>query len=297
MIKVRVPATTANLGPGFDAFGMAFKLYNTFTMEERDNGKLTIRGVEKRYQGKSNLTYKAMLKVFNKVGYRPKGIYLHSDVDIPISRGLGSSATCIVAGLVGANVICGSKLTGSELFDLAVEMEGHPDNVAPAMYGGLTVSLSNEEGNFHIKKEVSPELEFYAAIPDFSLSTFEARKALPDRIPHVDARKNVARATMTFLALCEGPVDLLKISMEDFLHQPQRKHLIDHYDEVEAAALKHGALNVAISGAGPTILIINDRNNLTFSKYMENFMAQSLPGWQFRLLEPDNIGVAINVSE
>lgn len=124
MIKVRVPATTANIGPGFDAFGMAFQLYNIFSFEERDNGKLTIRGVERRYQGKSNLVYKAMLKVFNRVHYRPKGIYIYTDVNIPVSRGLGSSAACIVGGLVGANTLCGAPLTGKELFDMAVEMEG-----------------------------------------------------------------------------------------------------------------------------------------------------------------------------
>lgn len=294
MIKVRVPATSANLGPGFDAFGIAFKLYNTFTMEERDNGKLTIRGVEKRYQDKSNLTYKAMIKVFNHVNYKPKGIYLLNEVNVPISRGLGSSATCIVAGLVGANVLCGTPLSGKNLFDMAVEMEGHPDNVAPAMFGGLTASLSNAAGNFYIKKEVDPRFEFYVAIPNFSLSTLEARKALPSKINHRDACYNIARASMTFTALADGQPDILRESMDDKLHQPYRKHLIDHYDEVTHQAKEFGALAACISGAGSSILFVNESANLSFMKHMELYLKENLPEWSFIKVQPDNTGVAIS---
>ena len=264
MIKVRVPATTANIGPGFDAFGMAFQLYNIFSFEERDNGKLTIRGVERRYQGKSNLVYKAMLKVFNRVHYRPKGIYIYTDVNIPVSRGLGSSAACIVGGLVGANTLCGAPLTGKELFDMAVEMEGHPDNVAPAMFGGLVVSLGLKEDNHYIKKEVSQCFEFYGLIPDFTLSTMEARKALPKKVFHKDAVFNVSRATMTYLALTEGRPDILKVSVEDKLHQPYREGLIAHYGEVSKKARELGALNTCISGAGPTILAITTETMTSF---------------------------------
>ena len=133
MIKVRVPGTSANIGPGSDAFGLALSIYNTFSFEEKNDGKLTIRGVERKYQSDTNLVYRSMQKVFKKVGYRPKGLYIHTDVDIPISRGLGSSATCIVGGLFGANALIGSPLKADELFDMAVELEGHPDNVAPAI--------------------------------------------------------------------------------------------------------------------------------------------------------------------
>lgn len=291
MIKVRVPATTANIGPGFDAFGMAFQLYNIFSFEERDNGKLTIRGVERRYQGKSNLVYKAMLKVFNRVHYRPKGIYIYTDVNIPVSRGLGSSAACIVGGLVGANTLCGAPLTGKELFDMAVEMEGHPDNVAPAMFGGLVVSLGLKEENHYIKKEVSQCFEFYGLIPDFTLSTMEARKALPKKVFHKDAVFNVSRATMTYLALTEGRPDILKVSVEDKLHQPYREGLIAHYDEVSQKARELGSLNTCISGAGPTLLAITTRDNDQFYAEMGKYLKEKLPGWTLLKLEPDNTGV------
>ncbi|MDO4288359.1 MAG: homoserine kinase [Eubacterium sp.] len=291
MIRVRVPATSANIGPGFDAFGMAFELYNIFSFEERDTGKLTIRGVAKKYQGKSNLVYKAMLKVFNKVGYKPKGLYIYSDVNVPVSRGLGSSATCIVGGLVGANVLCGAPLTGQELFDLAVEMEGHPDNVAPAMFGGLVVSIGTREENFYIKKPVAPQFDFYAAIPDFTLPTIEARRAIPKKIYHKDAAFNVSRASMTYLALADGLPDILKESMKDKLHQPYRIPLIDHYDEVHSTAEGFGALGSCISGAGPTILIVCDKKNHRFEAEMSRWMAETLPQWQFLKLIPDNTGV------
>lgn len=291
MIRVRVPATSANLGPGFDAFGVAFELYNIFSFEERDTGKLTIRGVSKKYQGKSNLVYKAMLKVFNKVGYRPKGLYIYSDVNIPVSRGLGSSATCIVGGLVGANALCGAPLNGKELFDMAVEMEGHPDNVAPAMFGGLVVSLGTRDENLYIKKTVAPQFNFYAAIPDFTLSTAEARRAIPKKIYHKDAVYNVSRASMTCLALCDGHPELLKESMKDKLHQPYRIPLIAHYDEVTRAAEDFGALSACISGAGPTILMISDKSNMHFEEEMHRWLSERLPGWQFIKLVPDNTGV------
>lgn len=294
MIRVRVPATSANIGPGFDAFGMAFQLYNIFSFEERDNGKLTIRGVERRYQGKSNLVYKAMLKVFTRVGYQPKGLYIYSDVNIPVSRGLGSSAACIVAGLVGANALCNAPLSGKELFDMAVEMEGHPDNVAPAMYGGLVVSLESDGENHYIKNEVSEDFDFYAVIPDFTLPTIQARRALPKKVSHKDAAFNISRATMTYLALVEGRQDILPVSMEDKLHQDYRSPLIAHYDEVMQKMRDFGVLNACISGAGPTLLAVTSKDNLLFHSKMEEWLNERLPGWSFIRLEPDNTGVAID---
>lgn len=294
MIRVRVPATSANLGPGFDAFGVAFELYNIFSFEERDNGKLTIRGVDRRYQGKSNLVYKAMLKVFNKVHYQPKGLYIYSDVNIPVSRGLGSSASCIVAGLVGANALCGAPLSGKELFDMAVEMEGHPDNVAPALYGGLVVSLGLNDTNYYIKNEVHENFEFYAVIPDFTLSTAQARRALPFKINHRDAVFNISRATMTYQALIDGRSDILKVCMEDKLHQPYRSEMIHGYTDITEKAAALGAVNSCISGAGPTILIINEKDNFLFNTKFSDWLNETYSNYQFISLKLDNTGVAID---
>lgn len=294
MIKIQVPATSANIGPGFDAFGLALSLYNSFSFEEKTDGKLTIRGVERKYQGASNLVYKAMLKVFKKVKYQPKGLLINNEINIPISRGLGSSATCIVAGIFGANGLLGNPLPKETLFDLAVELEGHPDNVAPAIYGGLVVSLNEHGHNYYLKNEIHPTYEFYTLIPDFPLSTLDARQALPKKISLNDGVYNLSRATMTYLSLTNGHQDLLKTCMNDRLHQPYRKKLIAHYDTIVNQAINFGALNACISGAGPTILVINSVNNKQFFENIKAFMNDKTPTWQLLKLTPDNKGVKIS---
>lgn len=293
MIKVQVPGTSANIGPGFDAFGLALSIYNTFSFEEKNDGKLTIRGVERKYQGDTNLVYRSMQKVFKKVGYHPKGLYLHSAVEVPISRGLGSSATCIVGGLFGANTLIGAPLTTDELFDMAVELEGHPDNVAPAIYGGLVVSMNDHGKNVHIKSSVHPCYEFYALVPDFPLSTTDARQVLPKKISFGDATHNLPRATMTYLALTNGSADILRLSMKDRLHQPYRKKLINHYDAITKKAKEMGCLNTCISGAGPTILVINSVDNISFQTKMSTYLTEKSPGWQIIPLAPDHTGVQV----
>lgn len=293
MIRVQVPGTSANIGPGFDAFGLALSIYNTFSFEEKTDGKLTIRGVERKYQSDTNLVYRSMQKVFKKTDYHPKGLYIHTAVDIPISRGLGSSATCIVGGLFGANALIGSPLTAEELFDMAVELEGHPDNVAPAIFGGLVVSMNDHGKNVHIKSEVHPCYEFFALVPDFPLSTTEARQVLPKKISYSDATYNLPRATMTYLALTNGSEEIIKLCLKDRLHQPYRKKLIAHYDVITKKAREMGCLNTCISGAGPTILAINSVDNRNFRNDMTAYLKGKVSGWQLIPLVPDNKGVQI----
>lgn len=293
MIKIKVPGTSANLGPGFDAFGLALSIYNTFSVEEKKDGKLTIRGVERKYQSDTNLVYRSMQKVFKKIDYHPRGLYIHSSVDVPISRGLGSSATCIVGGLLGANALSGNQLTIDDIFDMAVELEGHPDNVAPAIFGGLVVSLNDQGENIHIKSTVHPCYEFYALVPDFTLSTADARRVLPKKISHNDAAHNISRATMTYLALINGSEEILKCCMRDRLHQPYRKKLIAHYEAVTRKARDLGCLNTCISGAGPTILAINSVHNPGFKNEMTQFLNEKMPAWKLLTLTPDNKGAQI----
>ncbi|MGL4607558.1 MAG: homoserine kinase [Eubacteriaceae bacterium] len=293
MIKVQVPGTSANIGPGFDAFGLALNIYNTFTFMEKTDGKLTIRGVERKYQSNTNLVYRSMQKVFNQVNYQPKGLYIHTQVDIPISRGLGSSATCIVGGLFGANALSGNQLTTEELFNLAVEMEGHPDNVAPAIFGGLVVSMNDQGKNTYIKSNVHPCYSFYALVPNFTLSTSDARRVLPKKINFGDATYNLPRATMTYLALVNGAEGILRDSMKDKFHQPYRKKLIHNYDLVTRKAREFGCLNVCISGAGPTILCINSQANEDFFSKMTGFFKEKSLDWKVLSLTPDDSGVRI----
>ena len=293
MLKVQVPGTSANIGPGFDAFGLALSIHNTFSFEEKADGKLTIRGVEHKYQSTTNLVYRSMQMVFKKIDFHPKGLYIHSGVNIPISRGLGSSATCIVGGLFGANALSGYRLTTEELFDMAVVMEGHPDNVAPAIFGGLVVSMNDQGKNIYIKSEVHPCYEFYALVPDFNLSTADARQVLPKKITYSDATHNLPRATMTYLALTNGSEEILKVSMKDRLHQPYRKKLIAHYDVITRNARDLGCINTCISGAGPTILVINSVTNQGFEEKMTEFLNEKMQNWKMLSLIPDNKGVQI----
>lgn len=294
MFTVRVPATSANIGAGFDTFGMAFEMYNDFSFEERQDGKLVIRGVEKRFQDKNNLVYQAMQKVFQEVDYKPGGIYIQEKSDIPVGRGLGSSATCIVAGLVGANIIAGSPLSMDRLFEIGVKMEGHPDNVAPAFFGGLVCSVMTAHKTFYIREDVAPCFSFYACIPDFKLPTVKARAALPKEVPYQDAVFNIGRATMTYLALTKGLPELIGTSVNDRLHEPYRKKLIEHFKEVSRTAKRMGSLNSYLSGAGPTIMLIAEKKNTAFPDKMGRWMKENLPEWQFVPMTPSKYGVAVS---
>lgn len=293
MYNVRVPATSANIGSGFDTIGAAFKLYNTFQFAEQDNGKLTIRGVKKKYQNKHNLVYQAMLRVFARTGYKPAGIFINEQTEIPVGRGLGSSATCIAAGLVGANAICGGPLAKRELLEIAVEMEGHPDNVAPALYGGLTTSLMTPKRTLFIKDTIHPVFNFYACIPNFKLPTVKARAVLPTEVPRADAVFDISHANMTYLALTRGLADYIPHCLADRLHEPYRRKLISHSKDVTARAKRYGALATYISGAGPTLMIVTEAKNVKFEARMHAWMFSTLPHWQFRRMLPERTGTTV----
>lgn len=294
MVEIRVPATSANLGPGFDAFGMAFQLYNIFQVKERQDGKLLISGVAKRYQNKNNLFYQAMQQIFRRVCYHPKGLTIHCDIHIPFSRGLGSSASCIAGGMLAANAISGNILSRNEVLDLAVKMEGHGDNMAAAFYGGLVVSFEQKSHTSWIKNTVSETYAFFAIIPDYSVWTGNARNILPESLSHEDAAFNVSHAVITYLALTQNQADILKIAMQDRLHQPYRKKLIRDFDLLEKKAYAHGALGVCISGSGPTVLIITEQAKKDdLSAAMKKWLASCYPDWEMILLQPDSEGARI----
>ena len=291
MIRVKVPATSANIGPGFDSLGIALDIYNTYNVEEISSG-LVIEGCEEIYANEHNLTYMAMLKCFEKTGYRPKGIKIVIESDVPVSRGLGSSATCIVGGLVAANELSGRKLTQDELLDIGTEMEGHPDNVAPALLGGMVVSVY-EEKVYYSKINIKEGLKFLALIPDFKLSTKKSRSILPKVIPHSDAVFNVGRVALMVSALHNGEFDLLKIAGEDKLHQHYRGTLIDGYTEILKAGKDLGAKGVFLSGAGPTILVAIDDKDEDIKKNLRILLDQLKDNWDIRELKIDCDGVRI----
>ncbi len=254
-VTVQVPATSANLGPGFDCLGLAFALYTTVCVEEIEKG-IEITGCEKAYQNEQNLCFIAYKKVFEKLSIPLKGVHIHMDAHIPISRGLGSSASLVVGGIVAANKMCYSPLSTKEMLQLATEIEGHPDNVAPALLGGLTVALKKQTDILYASLPLAPALEFCALIPDFETSTCEARKQLPFTVPFQDAVFNVSHVALLLSALQSGNSTHMAEAFQDALHQPYRAHLIHDYDKVKAYAKEGGALAFCISGSGSTCLAV-----------------------------------------
>lgn len=257
---VRVPGTSANCGPGFDCLGLATTIYNYLDLTLLRGSKVIVEstgeGAENIPRGRKNLTWQAVRRFLQEVKREDefKGAIIRMKNNVPISRGLGSSSTAIVAGLVAANEILGSPLDKNGLLKLATELEGHPDNVAPAIFGGFTVSVMDkgEVQTFSFLPRI--KLKLIVAIPDFELSTRLARKVLPKNISMKDAIFNISRASMLIAALTEGREELLPLAFDDALHQPYRKKLVPGMTAVFEAAKSAGALGAAISGAGSCLI-------------------------------------------
>ncbi len=259
-VTIRVPATTANLGPGFDAFGCALRLYTDVTFEETDSG-LEITGCDEAFTGPDNLAYTSYCAVLASLSEEVRGVKIHIDAHIPICRGLGSSAALLVAGAMGANVLRDSKLSTQGLLNITNAMEGHPDNLAPAFYGGLTASMVDNGLPVTVNFPLHPGWEFLALIPDFDLPTSLARSVLPANLSRSDAVYNISHGAMVLKALELGDEKLLRNAMQDRLHQGYRKSLIQDYEKIESLVRTTGAA-FCLSGAGPTLLCITQTPGL-----------------------------------
>lgn len=292
MIKIRVPASTANIGSGFDSLGMALNLYNIFTFEEISEGLEIIGGLDYE-KPKDNLVYISMVETFRLIGYKPKGIRINIESNIPISRGLGSSSTCILAGIIGGNKMANSPLSIDDIFKLATKIEGHPDNVGPSLFGGLISSLMEANSLYYNKIEIAKGLKFLAIIPDFTLSTKKAREVLPENLSHKSAVENVSRVSLLISALSNGRFDLLKVGLKDNLHQPYRGKLIKGYDNLINKIYELKALGAYLSGAGPTIMAIVKEDDNTFKKEMENYLKSIEYNWKVVDLTIDLLGAKV----
>ena len=255
-IKVSVPATSANIGSGFDALGLAVTLYNTVTFEESEVLDISSADGTRIPRGESNLVYRSAKGLFEKVGKQIPPLKITQTNPIPMARGLGSSSACIAAGILGANALLGGPLEEKDILTFATKLEGHPDNVAPALLGGFVVSAYDEGHVYSLKKTIAPGITFAAFIPDFKLLTEKARAALPKMVSHADAVYNLSRAALLATAFCEERYDFLPVTAKDSLHQQYRLPLIEGGEAVFALADGLGALATFISGAGPTILSV-----------------------------------------
>ena len=278
LVTIRVPATTANLGPGFDAFGCALSLYTDVTFEETEDFGLTITGCDEAYTGPDNLAYTSYCAVLASLNEEVRGVKIHIDAHIPICRGLGSSAALLVAGAMGANVLRGNRLSTQGLLNITNAMEGHPDNLAPAFYGGLTASMVDSGLPVTVNFPLHPGWEFLALVPDFDLPTSLARSVLPEQVSRGDAIYNVSHGAMVLKALELGDEKLLRNGMQDKLHQNYRKKLISDYEKIEALVRTTGAA-FCLSGAGPTLLCIT-RNPGLEEKLSKKLSQITQHNWQ-----------------
>ena len=256
-VTVRVPATSANCGPGFDTLGLACNLYNYFTYELIDQGlslKIEGEGTEKLKAGKNNLAFLSFYKVWDMIVGSKTGLSVIMSNNIPLSRGLGSSSTAIVAGLVAANHLTGNTLSKNEIVQLATEIEGHPDNVAPAILGGMTISYVDNGRASSLKFLPLKPFKLVAVVPDMPLATSLARRAIPKTVPHQDAVFNTSRAALLVGAMLTGDYQHLAAGLDDRLHQTYRAHLIPGMEDAFKAAVNNGAFNAIISGAGSTLM-------------------------------------------
>ena len=276
-VKVKVPGTSANCGSGFDCLGLAATIYNEFEFTFLEDTRLDIfatgEGTESIPIDEKNIVWQSARLLIERAGEgdKFKGAEIRMVNHVPMSRGLGSSAAAIVAGLVGANAVVENPFSRQDILKFATEIEGHPDNVAPAIFGGFTVSVAekNQVHTFSFLPKI--KLKLIVAVPDFPLSTKLARQVLPQTIPLQDAVFNISRASMLVAALIEGKEKFLSCAFDDAIHQPYRTKLVPGMQEVFAAAKKAGALGVALSGAGPCLIAFS-----AASKKIENDIASEM---------------------
>ena len=271
-VKIRVPGTTANCGPGFDVLGVACTIYNELELKLLKEKKLIIElsgdGADNIPRDERNVVWQCVKQVIDKAGANYQGAHIKMTNGVPLSRGLGSSATAIVAGLFAANAFLGYPLTQQQIFEMATAIEGHPDNIAPALFGGITVS-ANASGRLECVSFMPKfDLKMVVAIPDFYLPTKKARAVLKQEVPLKDAIFNIGHAALLITAMSQGRVDALKGAFEDRLHQPYRASLIPGMEDVFRAATDNGALGAVISGAGPTLIAYTVENGEAIGKAM-----------------------------
>ena len=297
MVTVKVPATSANMGSGFDSVGVALQLYNTVSAEETDNGisiEITDESVKFIPLNERNLVYRAMMSTFDRIGYKPKGLHIVQTNDVPVTRGMGSSSACIVGGIMLANEIGNGKMTKQDVINLASYLEGHPDNVTPAVTGGMAVAVKNKGIKYLNFPVDNQKISFAVYIPNFSLRTKVARAALPELLSYRDASYNIGRAALLTSAMLTENYDLLSTALQDRMHQYYRKRLIGGSSKIFYEAEKYGAIGTYISGSGSALVsIVKKEDEEHFYSKMNNYITNNFRNWQFRYVPVDNVGATL----
>ena len=285
MIKVTVPATSANLGIGYDTLGMAISLYSHFTFDHADT--LTITGCPEEFQNRDNMVYVAFEQALEQWGMEPFPISIDIQTEIPVARGLGSSSTCVVAGIMGA-----AALTREELVAMATALEGHPDNVAPALLGAAVCSFTPEgELPRCLRYNVSERLRFITIIPPYEVHTSEARKVVPQEVPLSTAVWQMGRIAGLTRGLETGDTELIAAANDDRLQEPYRRKLIPDYDAIRATCLEGGAKTIWISGSGSTLMAVTD--DTIVAKFLQVRLREQFPTCETHILTCDTQGAQI----
>jgi homoserine kinase len=295
-ITVRVPATSANLGPGFDALGLALDLWNEAVFTPTDDKKISLtiegEGREELPTNADNAIVDAALQVYNLAGKSYRGMQIHCINRVPLSSGLGSSSAALLTGMLGANAMLGEPFSREEILKLAIETEGHPDNVAPAMLGGLVTSIIHESHVISLRITLNDQrnpIHMTVVFPDFDFPTKQARAILPKQIERADAIYNISRAVIVTEAFRLGDLDMLREAMSDRLHQPYRIPLIPGAQAAMKAATAAGAAAVALSGAGPSLIAFSSEPDLAIGEAMKRaFAGAGLPARIFQLKMSDH---------
>lgn len=297
MVKIQIPATSANIGSGFDCLGVALNMYNYVWMEETDVIDISSNDGIDVPKDESNLIYWSAEKLYEECGKKLPGLKIIQENNIPMTRGLGSSSACIVAGLTGANRFLGSPLSQHDLVNLACKIEGHPDNTTPALLGGLVTAAMENGRVYSVSVPVAKNIRFGVFIPPFELKTEVARGALPDMYSRDNAVYNLSRSSLMTAALFSGSLENLRVAVQDSLHQPYRMKFINGVDTVFRMSYELGSYGTYISGAGPSIIaILDDTSADVFNRYaIPHLEAKGIKDWQFRLLTADGEGAKVYI--
>ncbi len=296
-VRVTVPATSANLGPGFDVLGLALSLENVFELEEAEGFSVEVKGegAGTLPRGKENVVVRGAAAVYAALGRPFRGLRLSQRNAVPPGRGLGSSATAWLGGMLGANALLDGALSSEALLDLAVREEGHPDNLAAALYGGLTIACPDDGHIRVLKLPLASGFHFPLLIPDFEAKTVAARAVLPPQLSREDGVFNLARACMLVGALTTGRHDLLRSAMADRWHQPYRARLFPWLEAVFSAAREAGALGWALSGAGPSVLAVAREQAEKVGAAMLEALERSGTTGQSRVLRVAELGSRVEI--
>ena len=298
LVRVKAPATTANMGPGYDCLGLALDVWNTLEVEVLQSGQpvveITGEGAGELGTGRDNLVHRAMEFLFQDAGEEMPTVRISCDNSIPLARGMGSSAAAIAGGLVAANALCSQDYTANDLLEMAATIEGHPDNVAAAVLGGMQLVIMDEtdEGNrlYTVPVNVPPELHAVVFVPQVRISTEDARAVLPEDVSVADAVHNMGRVGLLVAAMATNHPEYLAVATQDRLHQPYRRPLFPAMKVIFQAALDAGALGVFLSGSGSTVLALTKGREMTVAYEMAEAARQASVEGNVSVTQPTVLG-------